>query len=333
MMNVNLMNRFIEPNDQMKKIVTDFSCLWNCDENTLELERVSANCIFYFEENGKGRFLRIAHESERRIEQIESELDFINHLKVSKISVLNPMASKNNNLIETTIANNEKFYAVVFEEMLGQELDIEEMNEKQLFEWGKSMALFHEAVINYIPNENIQKRSSMKDDILNAIDILNAQDELEVKDKLLEFKKWVDCLEKRDNNYGIIHYDFETDNLLWENDKYNILDIDDSRYYFFTADIAFALGDIRDFEDSLSEKVLNKFIEGYTLIRKLEKKWKNEVNNFFFLMDILKYSKILNAYKNSNPDNDLPWLSDMRKRHTNSLERLKKRILLCFIII
>ena len=43
-----------------------------------------------------------------------------------------------------------------------------------------------------------------------------------------------------------IHFDFELDNIVWNTDKTGIIDFDDSAFYWFVADIAFALRDLYD---------------------------------------------------------------------------------------
>jgi len=59
-----------------------------------------------------------------------------------------------------------------------------------------------------------------------------AQKELETIEHLYE---------KTEEKKGLIHFDFELDNLIWNGERNNIIDFDDAAMYGYGADTAFAL--------------------------------------------------------------------------------------------
>lgn len=73
-------------------------------------------------------------------------------------------------------------------------------------------------------------------------------------------------IERTKENYGLIHFDFETDNVLWdeESQSCNVIDFEDQMYHFYACDVAVALDSIRE-EFGEEEYATRKsvFLKGY----------------------------------------------------------------------
>src|SRR5436853_441693 len=52
-------------------------------------------------------------------------------------------------------------------------------------------------------------------------------------------ERQVAALPASQQTFGLIHYDFELDNLIWDDQRVGIVDFDDCAGYWFVADIAF----------------------------------------------------------------------------------------------
>ena len=115
---------------------------------------------------------------------------------------------------------------------------------------------------NDMPQNIGNSRCSWKDHI-KFIDKNLTKKEKAAKNELKKLKDWIESIDIRDNNFGLIHFDFELDNLIWDGEKYNIIDFDESVNHWYVADIAFALRDL--FEDGvdLENKYFKNFIAGY----------------------------------------------------------------------
>jgi len=61
---------------------------------------------------------------------------------------------------------------------------------------------------------------------------------------------------------GLIHFDFELDNLVWRGEAVGILDFDDCAHYWYAADIAFALRDLFDGGADLDHRSFREFVGG-----------------------------------------------------------------------
>jgi len=55
---------------------------------------------------------------------------------------------------------------------------------------------------------------------------------------------WAELLDRTRDNFGLIHFDFELDNLCWEDALIQMLDFDDCAYHWYAADITYALRDL-----------------------------------------------------------------------------------------
>jgi len=78
------------------------------------------------------------------------------------------------------------------------------------------------------------------------------------------------ALQVDDGNYGIIHYDFELDNLLWEDEVVSVIDFDDCVRHWFVMDFACALQDLFDEHSGgfdVTEERFAAFLRGYRSVR------------------------------------------------------------------
>src|SRR4029078_11184902 len=87
---------------------------------------------------------------------------------------------------------------------------------------------------------------------------------------LAKLERQVAALPTSEQTFGLIHYDFELDNLLWNDQRVGIVDLDDCAGYWFVADIAF---EMRDLFDDHAEQIdatdarFRAFITGYRTMR------------------------------------------------------------------
>ena len=103
--------------------------LWHGE--SLVYVRSSANHIFRFSRSGQMHYLRLAHGTERSRAFVQAELDFIEHVASTGLAVARPIPSDNGALIEEIDDTGEIYYAVVFEGLEGEELELDGLDEDQ----------------------------------------------------------------------------------------------------------------------------------------------------------------------------------------------------------
>lgn len=324
MMNVNVMKMILDHYECGKQdtFAHQMANKWSYDEKTLDLINASSNFAFEMKTAGVERILRVTHKSERSLEILLAELDFIHYLDSNGIPVAKPIPSNNGEIVEQLHTKQGTFHGIVFEKIQGKIIEMEEMEDWQISNWGKMMAKMHDLSLKY--KAHPERRRRYYDEDIDYWKQWIPKVERRFLTKINELKEWVSKLVEDKDQYGLIHYDMSYDNFIWEGKKFSIIDFDDSAYYPFEADIAFAIDDIRTMKTG--EQFLDTFIEGYTSQRKLRDTWKQEMEQFFVLEDFLKYARMRRAYHNVNPENHLPWSKRMSKRHTQWFERAKKEL-------
>lgn len=243
-------------------------------------------------------------------------MDFV---RQKGIKTARPLVSKNNRLIEEIISRQGSFYAVMFEEVPGIEHEAEQLDIEKARRWGAALGRLHQIAGEY-QNASLYKFKGWRELIDQAHRYLLPSD----KDAESILNRAVDILEtlpETPPHYGLIHYDFELDNIKWDNDDIHVLDFDDIARFWYAADIAFALNDVIESDLPDREQFFDSFIDGYRTQMEFPDDWLDKLPLFHQLNGVLKYARLLNSYKNANPDDDPPWLATMRTRHENWLSR------------
>jgi Ser/Thr protein kinase RdoA (MazF antagonist) len=124
------------------------------------------------------------------------------------------------------------------------------------------------------------------------------------------------ALPANEQTFGLIHYDFELDNLIWDGQRVGIVDFDDCARYWFVADIAFALRDL--FADQAeqidtSDERFRTFIAGYREIRDLSDHELAQLGLFLRVHKLVTFAKLLRA-ADIDPQTAPPWIADLQDR-------------------
>lgn len=116
------------------------------------------------------------------------------------------------------------------------------------------------------------------------------------------------------NNYGLIHYDFELDNVFYDKETKNcaVIDFDDSMYHWYALDIEQVFDSL---EDKLSGEALktakNEFIRGY----KEEHCYTEEMNASRRLMrrfiNLYGYARMIRCVAEKFTD-EPEWMTELR---------------------
>lgn len=242
---------------------------WHYDEDSLELFeyfRISSNAIYPFKYQEKLYFLRFVPAAEKDITQIEQELKVISICAQNGLHVANCLESKSGKNIVTQSTPWGVYHAVVFESVGQKTLENVEMTDEIAYAYGQSLAKLHHISKNHIKT---------KVDRVSVIDIL----EMISKDPEVASEKYpvltnqvaklradFSALPNNEQTFGIIHYDFELDNILvnQEKDALYAIDFDDCVFGFYGQDVERAINSIEsEVDEALQESVQSHFLKGY----------------------------------------------------------------------
>jgi Ser/Thr protein kinase RdoA (MazF antagonist) len=236
-------------------------------------------------------------------------------LNNNSYSCVNPIKSKNENYVEVAEIELETYYAIVFNKAEGVNLDIDNMTESQFECWGKSLASLHSLSKSFSPKEYV--RNSWKEMLKFTDDILSDfPNEKNALEELNRIERWLNSLPITNENYGLIHYDFELDNVFFneKSNKFDVIDFDSSMYHWYAMDIACALGDLHELESLKAETGLQSFLKGYCSIVNIEEKYIKQLPKFERFDNLISFAKLLRSLKDSNFSPEPAWLEKLRPR-------------------
>ncbi|MGE5561173.1 MAG: phosphotransferase enzyme family protein [Chloroflexota bacterium] len=264
MMKLSLMNRFMGTVDQEYRspVADAIAAPWGCDPGSVYFWRASANFVCVATIGGARHFLRFNEIGERAPELIRDEVAILNHLLERGTSVNVPVLSRTGNWVEVLTTELGTFAAVMFRALPGKELEFEDAGGDEFERWGTALGRLHREVKS-LPPGFAPHRPSWEDILAFAGERIG-QDETELRRELDDVRSALAALPQSPDNCGLIHFDFESDNLCWEGDTIAALDFDDCARLWYAADIVYALRDLfKGGPVDLAEPRLARFLAGY----------------------------------------------------------------------
>ncbi len=190
------------------------------------------------------------------VQDVIQELHFINSLSEQHINTHLMVQTSSDEQYVMFLSNYQTYLATVFTFIEGDQFEYEEIGQEYLKEWGKALGKLH-AASKKITSIDIQRR---KIDI-NQLNLELPETEQEAR---MELESLSQHFSKLGNlTSGIIHFDFELDNLIWKGHQPFIIDLEGWKIGPYAADIAFALRDIFEGSIDLEGENFQLFLEGY----------------------------------------------------------------------
>lgn len=284
---------------------------WNHNTDWVKMGRASANFVCYIKNNEDYYVIRFNHDSERSHEKYKSEIDLLLYLESKNISVSKPVLSNSNKYVEQEQTKYGKFYSTVFECINGDQNEIENLKNKDFATWGESLGKLHKS-FKELPEGCIIKRDSHEKMFEDIIKKHPPKDDIELKE-VEHLRQFFKTLQKSESNFGLIHYDFELDNVIWNDEGLHIIDFDDSIYSWFVADIAYALRDI--FDDGKEFKPNDEryllFIKSYRNEVDISEEELSQIPDFYRLHHYITFKKLQRSVDLDLSDTNPDWLNDL----------------------
>lgn len=303
--------------DGRSPIIDRIAERWRHDAGSARFFRSSANFIAVYERDGQRRFLRFADASERDRAAIMAELDVVLWLAAHGLAVALPEPSLSGAMLETVAIGGRSFHAVAFVACPGAQVGIEDLDDAGFHQWGEALGELHAALMFY-PAAQFMERRSWRDD-LAFIDRQIPEDAAEVRAELLSLRAALEAMPAGSDQAGLIHFDFELDNLVWGDGRIAMLDFDDCAHSWYAADIAFALRDLFDAGRALDDPAVRSFLNGYRARMATTEGALDSVPTFSRFARLLQYARIARSL-DLDPGPEYPgWMNGLigalRDRH------------------
>jgi Ser/Thr protein kinase RdoA (MazF antagonist) len=262
---------------------------WEHDPATIHFVRSSANFLYRFRAHDQPCFLRFIEATERTREAIVAEMSLLEGVSAAGIAVSAPIASRQRRLVETANTVWGLYHAVVFPALEGEQLEIDDLDAAGMRTWGGALGRLH-TVMGLLPQR--LARPSWRDR-LSAIQRAILPDSLALQAEYRYFVDWLDALPTTSETYGMIHGDFELDNLIWRNGSAAVLDFDDSAFMWYAADVAFAVRDLFTTDMDLDDQRFQAFVAGYRESRPLSDESLSQTPLFLRFAQLVQYARIV----------------------------------------
>ena len=187
---------------------------WQHDRDSVQFFRSSANFLYLVRCEGEPCFLRLAPAAERRREEVEAELSLLQWLAGEGLPVVRPVPSRENHLLESVESPWGLFHAAMFVGVPGEQFDSDEIDDNRFRSWGAALGQLH-ATLRHHPEAESLPRGSWQEHLNQAKPWIPA-DAVTVRKEAAWLESTLDALPKNRDTFGLIHGDFELDNLVWQ---------------------------------------------------------------------------------------------------------------------
>lgn len=315
----------------MDQVKPDWTCplaeqaleKWGFDPGTVYFFRASANTVFVFRKEGQRHFLRLSHIEDRSYDTLKSEVQLLLFLKDQpNVKVALPVLSNEENYIEKVETELGSFFAVVFEGLEGDMFETEELEEAQFRNWGRTLGELHQA-LSRVPQAIADDRPSFKTH-LERVSVSLPPEETRALKEVDRLSEWAERLPDSHDYFGLIHYDFELDNLVWKDGQTSLLDFDEAANYWYEADIAYALRDLFEEEVDLDLPGFKAFMSGYREARDPNPELLNQLESFLKWHHLRSFAEFLQVVDLEVAENDPAWLVNLHGKLSAKIESYRK---------
>ena len=285
---------------------------WTRDHGPVQYFRASANFIFTALWQNTPVMLRFMHADNRRIEEITAEIAYLQHLATHDIHVALPILSLSGTYVEAIDTVLGLMYAVLFHRLEGQHYEIDTLSQEHFMRWGYALGTVHKATKTY---QHVH-RPTVDDQLAAVLHYLPTQEHAAIR-FVKHIQHHISVLPRNDETFGLIHYDFELDNILWNNNTIGIIDFDDCTYSWFSADIAFALRDIFDERAEhidMDDARFQAFIHGYRQVTTLSDAMLQQLPRLIQLHNAVSFMKVLQALEEPPREPQPAWVGTLQTK-------------------
>lgn len=297
---------------------------WEHDQDTLDKMlsqfRISSNAIYPFCQNGKVCFLRLSPFEEKMEKNVFGEMEFIQYLLACGYPALKPVRTKTGELCLKLDTEWGQFYATAFSKVDGVPIEDTEMSNEIMFEYGKTLGKLHSLSARYDPKTKKWTHREVLDWIASVLSEYKAPDF--VVSEQIAVKRELDGLPETQDTYGLVHYDFELDNVFYDKEKKTcaVIDFDDGMYHWFALDMEQVFDSL---EDEISGEALSsakdEFLRGYQEEHCYTREMEESRTVLRRFVNLYGYARLIRCVAEKFAD-EPDWLVEVRKK-------LKKAIL------
>lgn len=289
--------------------------------------RISSNAIYPFEQKGQMCFLRLAPIEEKMEQNVYGELEFIQYLLKHNFPALQPVPAKNGEICLKLSTEWGEYYASAFQKVSGVQIECLTLTDEVMYQYGKTLGKLHCLSADFKPDTKKWTYVEVLEWIQGTLEEYDSP--VFMMNELFAIRNELDLLPQRSDNYGLVHYDFELDNVFYDESTKicSVIDFDDGMYHWFSLDIDQVF-------DSLAEELdgdnlrsaQQEFLRGY----KEEHCYTEEMEQSRRLMrrfvNLYAYARLIRSVADTF-ENEPDWLIKLREKLNKVISKTEKCVL------
>lgn len=299
---------------------------WGCPAGTVKWWRSSASHVFVLSQDGGRRFLRFVPDAYRGPAGVAAVAQLMARLSRGGSAVVRPVAAESGALTVTVPTAIGVMHAMMVEAAPGDEVDIAGLTEPRARCWGRALARLHREAAGLGTELGTGLEESFAG--LPSLARLFAGDPALVE-ATLTLAGWMGRLPRDRSRWGVVHGDFELDNLAWVGHRPVAYDFDEAAVSWFAADIASAVRDLADPTGHAAGEHrarFDAFIAGYRSLRPLDDQDLGRLPLFAGLQAAACLARITRALDYRGRD-EPGWLAELRGKLTDKASAQRQLVI------
>ncbi|MBQ4581013.1 MAG: phosphotransferase [Clostridia bacterium] len=292
---------------------------WAHDEETLPERmmwfRVSANAVYPFDWEGKLCFLRLTPAEEKSAVHVRAELDFLTHLQRADYPAMRPIPTLDDQLLLNLSTPWGVWHACAFTGVPGRQIEDIPLTEEVLTRYGAALGRLH--CISMALDSPLARPAWM--DALDWAWTYIEQGPGYIQEEYRAVRKALSCMPEEKHTFGLVHYDFEPDNVFFDGESCHAIDFDDSMYHFYAIDLVQAL-------DELPREAHAAFLAGYYAACPQSGAKEEDFPLMRRFRDLYSWARVMHALSDI-PKEQPDWMPGLIGMLTKKLHALEETIL------
>ena len=291
---------------------------WPHDEATLPERfarfRISSNAVYPFDMEGRLCFLRLTPGEETSSPLIREELRFIRRLRSEGYPAMAIIPADNGEDFVTLHTPWGIWYACAFAAVPGVPLEYTELTEEVIRRYGEALGRMHRLNMEHLP-------APTRPNFLQMMRWIKTR----MEDAPYALFRECDAVEQEltrlwrgPQSFGMIHGDFEMDNVFWDGESCHVIDFNDCMLHFYALDVVIAL-------DELPPEAAETFLRGYRAACP-----EAEINEGDFPLmrrfkQLHQYARLLHALS-ERPDPEPDWMPGLAEKLQGMMHDIEENI-------
>jgi len=322
------LNYLFENFDLARKCMELYECDMDSADELLRYFRISSNAIYPFRLKTDGRicFLRLSPADEKKLADIESEIYLIKWLNENGFPAMRPVPMKDGRLFGQISTDWGIYNVSCFEKVRGNSLE-DIRGTLQIVEgYGNTLGELHALMKKYPCAQKRRGHELLLEEIEERIQKYDAPEI--IRKEFEDVCRALDKLSMSTSEYGVIHYDFEPDNVFYDekDGSFSVIDFDDAICCWYALDAVRAidaLDEVAETEDT--EEACRRFLEGYRRATNFTEEQLRSMPLMRRLVRLQEYTTVLHVL--SAKVKDMPeWMTDLRRKLEIKLGRIEEAV-------